>query len=68
MSRPDRARGRRCRALLLAMALGVFLPIFDPSWITLGGAVAGIAVLAFVYARECRDGDARESANDATHT
>ncbi len=67
MSRPERARGRRCRALLLAMALGVFLPVFDPSWITLGGAVGGIAVLAFVYARECRDGDARDSPHDETH-
>jgi hypothetical protein len=54
MNRGELLRRRRCRMLQLAIALGVFLPILQPSWITLGAAVAGIAVLAIVYRRECR--------------
>ncbi|MGH3006676.1 MAG: hypothetical protein ACRDOS_12435 [Gaiellaceae bacterium] len=63
MSEPELARRRRCRALQLAIALGIFLPILQPSWITLGSAVAGIAVLAFVYRRECR----HETEDDSAH-
>ncbi|MGH3032318.1 MAG: hypothetical protein ACRDNE_16450 [Gaiellaceae bacterium] len=55
MSGPELGRRRRCRALQLAIALGILLPIFQPSWITLGSAIAGVAVLAFVYRRECRN-------------
>ena len=55
MSGPEPGRRRRCRVLQLAIALGILLPIFQPSWITLGSALAGVAVLAFVYRRECRD-------------
>jgi hypothetical protein len=61
MTRGDELRRRRCRVLPLAMALGVLLPIFQPSWITFGAAVAGIAVLLFLYLRECRHEDGRES-------
>ncbi|MGH3093258.1 MAG: hypothetical protein ACRDOG_13155 [Gaiellaceae bacterium] len=55
MSGPELGRRRRCRVLQLAIAIGILLPIFQPSWITLGSALAGIAVLVFVYRRECRD-------------
>jgi hypothetical protein len=55
MSGPELGRRRRCRVLQLAIAIGILLPIFQPSWITLGSAVVGIAVLAFLYRRECRD-------------
>jgi hypothetical protein len=41
--------------LQLAIAIGILLPIFQPSWITLGSALAGIAVLVFLYRRECRN-------------
>jgi hypothetical protein len=55
----DLLRHRRCRALQLAIVLGLFLPVFQPSWITVGSAVIGIAVLALVYRRHCRrEGDA----------
>ena len=55
MSGPELGRRRRCRVLQLAIAIGILLPIFQPSWITLGSAVVGMAVLAFLYRRECRD-------------
>jgi hypothetical protein len=56
-SRAELLRRRRCRMLQLGMVLGVFLPISQPSWITLGVALAGIGVLAFFYLRECRRRD-----------
>jgi hypothetical protein len=55
MSGPELGRRRRCRVLQLAIAIGILLPIFQPSWITLGSALAGIAVLVFLYRRECRN-------------
>jgi hypothetical protein len=57
MNRGELLRRRRCRLLQFGIVLGIFLPIFQPSWITLGVALAGIAVLAFVYRRECRPTD-----------
>ncbi|MGH3094335.1 MAG: hypothetical protein ACRDOG_18655 [Gaiellaceae bacterium] len=62
MSGPELGRRRRCRVLQLAIAIGILLPIFQPSWITLGSALAGIAVLVFVYRRECRDALENDSA------
>ena len=62
MSERELARRRRCRALQLGLVLGVLLPIFQPSWITLGAAVVGISILAFVYRRECRHEEKGNSA------
>jgi hypothetical protein len=44
---------QRCRSVALAIALGILLPIFERSWITLGAALVGIAILGFLYWREC---------------
>jgi hypothetical protein len=61
-ARDELLRRRRCRLLQLGMVLGVFLPISQPSWITLGVALAGIGVLAFLYRRECRRRDGTNAA------
>jgi hypothetical protein len=53
MSGAELGRRRRCRVLQLAMAIGILLPIFQPTWITLASALVGIAVLIIVYRREC---------------
>lgn len=58
-------RRRRCRLVLLAMALGVLLPVFSWSWITFGAAVAGITILALLYRRECWHMENTESAPSA---
>ena len=50
------------------MVLGALLPVFERTWIALAIGLAGIAVLLIVYRRECRDGVARESTRDDTHT
>jgi Na+-translocating ferredoxin:NAD+ oxidoreductase RnfD subunit len=68
MNRGELLKRRRCRILLVAMALGVFLPVFQPSWITLTAAVVGIALLAVVYGRECRHEDGSDSTQRGTHT
>ena len=62
MNRGELLRRRRCRLLQLGMVLGIFLPIFQLSWITLVTAVVGITVLAVVYRRECRRGDGTNTA------
>jgi hypothetical protein len=54
MNRGELVRQRRCRLLLLAMLFGILLPIFQPSWTTLSVAVAGEALLGFVWWRSCR--------------
>jgi hypothetical protein len=50
------------------MVLGALLPVFERSWVALGVGLAGIALLLFVYRRECRDEVAGESTRDDTHT
>ena len=55
MSGAELGRRRRCRVLQLAIAIGILLPIFQPSWISVASALVGIAVLVFVYRRECRN-------------
>ena len=62
MNRGELLRRRRCRMLQFAMVLGVFLPVFQLSWITVGAAVIGVALLAVVYRRECRSEDEEDSA------
>jgi hypothetical protein len=60
--RPELLRRRRCRLLQLGMVLGIFLPISQPGWITVGVAVAGIGVLAFLYRRDCWRKDGADAA------
>jgi Na+-translocating ferredoxin:NAD+ oxidoreductase RnfD subunit len=67
MNRGDLLKRRRCRMLLAAMAIGVFLPVIQPHWITLIAAVVGITVLAVVYGRECRHGDDTDSTQRGAH-
>jgi Na+-translocating ferredoxin:NAD+ oxidoreductase RnfD subunit len=67
MSRGELLKRRRCRLLLVGMALGVFLPVFQPSWITVTAGVVGIAILALVYGRECRTEDGSDSTQSGTH-
>ncbi len=53
MNRGELVRLRRCRLLLLAMAFGLLLPVFQRSWAVLGVAVAGEAILGFTWWRSC---------------
>jgi hypothetical protein len=66
MSDGELARRRRCRALQLAIVLGLFLPVFQPSWITVASALVGIAVLTLVYRRECRHTGDDDSSQEGT--
>ena len=54
MTGRDLRRHRRCRAIPVAVMLGILLPIFQPSSVTVVVAVLGIAVLVILYWRECR--------------
>ncbi len=54
MNERETARLRRCRALQLAIALGVFFPIFTRTWPSLIAAALGVAVAGLVYWRNCR--------------
>jgi hypothetical protein len=47
-------KAQRCRVLLLAIGLGILLPTFERTWIALGAALFGLAILTFLYWRECR--------------
>jgi hypothetical protein len=67
MNRGNLLRRRRCRVLLAAMAIGVFLPVLQPSWITVTVAVVGITSLSLVYGRECRGEDGTDSSQGGTH-
>lgn len=67
MNRGELLKRRRCRVLLAAMAVGVFLPVLQPSWITVTAAVVGITVLAVVYGRDCRHIDDTDSTQRGTH-
>jgi hypothetical protein len=67
---PSRAallRRRRCRFLVVGMILGALLPVFERSWIALGVGLGGIAILAFVYLRDCRGGRRSDPAQTGTH-
>jgi hypothetical protein len=67
-SRAELMRRRRCRLLVVGMVLGVLLPVFQWSWITLAIALGGIAVLLLVYRRQCSGASAEKSTQDDTHS
>jgi hypothetical protein len=67
-SRAELMRRRRCRLLVVGMVLGALLPIFQWSWVTLGIAVGGIALLLLVYRRECASTSAQDPTQDDTHS
>ena len=56
MSQRELARLRRCRALQLAIVLGIFFPIFTRTWPSVIVAAIGIAAATVVYLRTCRKG------------
>ena len=67
---PSRAvllRRRRCRLLIVGMLLGVLLPIFQFSWITLAVGATGVVALLIVYRRECRGAFAPDPTHEDTH-
>lgn len=66
-SRADLLRRRRCRLLIFGMLLGVLLPIFQFSWITLAVGATGVVALLIVYRRECRGAFAQEREHEDTH-
>ena len=66
-SRADLLRRRRCRLLIFGMVLGVLLPLFQFSWITLTAGVIGVVALLIVYRRECRGAFAQEPTHEDTH-
>jgi hypothetical protein len=56
MSARDPAGLRRCRALLVAVALGLVLVVagvIDRGWASVGAGVVGSAVALVVYWRTC---------------
>jgi hypothetical protein len=66
-SRAELLRRRRCRMLAFGMVLGVLLPLFQFSWITLAVGVTGVVALLIVYRRECHGAFARDSTHEDTH-
>jgi hypothetical protein len=66
-SRAELLRRRRCRFLVVGMILGALLPVFERSWIALGVGLGGIAILTFVYLRDCRGGRRSDPAQTGTH-
>lgn len=66
-SRAELMRRRRCRLLVVGMVVGALLPVFQWSWITLAIGLGGIALLLFVYRRECAGGSVQDSTRNDTH-
>jgi hypothetical protein len=54
MSQRELARMRRCRALQLAIAFGILLPILTRTWPSVIVAAIGVAAAAIAYRRNCR--------------
>jgi hypothetical protein len=54
MTDPEIARRQRCRALQVAIALGIFFPIYTRTWPSLIVAVIGVGAAGVVYWRTCR--------------
>lgn len=64
MTLPEPARLRRCRALVVAIGLGVFLVavgVIDRAWVSVTVGVVGSVVALVVYWRECGDRASGES-------
>ena len=57
MNRAELARRQRCRALELAIVLGVLLAVFGRTWITVSVGLGGAAVAFATYRRNCRGAD-----------
>ncbi|HEY7561190.1 MAG TPA: hypothetical protein VH650_03365 [Gaiellaceae bacterium] len=66
-SRAELLRRRRCRFLVVGMILGALLPVFERTWIALGVGLGGIAILVFVYLRDCRGKRRSDPAQTGTH-
>jgi uncharacterized membrane protein len=66
-SRAELLRRRRCRLLIFGLVLGVLLPIFQFSWITLAVGATGVVALLIVYRRECRGAFTQDSTHGDTH-
>jgi membrane protein implicated in regulation of membrane protease activity len=53
--RSDRLHRRRCLGFRVAFFLGILLAVINrDDWALLGIALAGIAIVAIVYWRDCR--------------
>ena len=64
MNRAELVRRQRCRALLVAAALGIFLAVFSAigrDWIPAGVGLAGTAIALAVHRRRCGDVDDERS-------
>ncbi|HEX2111328.1 MAG TPA: hypothetical protein VHF67_07225 [Gaiellaceae bacterium] len=64
MTAPDAAARRRCRMLVLAVALGVVLVtvgVLDGGWASVVVGVVGSVAALVVYWRECARRPARDS-------
>jgi hypothetical protein len=64
MTLPEPAARRRCRALVVAVGLGVFLVVvgaIDRAWASVVAGVVGAAIALIVYWRECAERPSRES-------
>jgi hypothetical protein len=58
------ARQRRCRALVVAIGLGLVLVVvgaLDRGWVSVVAGVVGSAVALVLYRRECGDRPSGES-------
>jgi uncharacterized membrane protein len=66
-SRAELLRRRRCRLLIFGMVLGILLPIFQFSWVTLAIGATGVVALVIVYRRECRGVFAQDPTHEDTH-
>ncbi len=49
------------------MVLGILLPIFQFSWVTLAIGATGVVALVIVYRRECRGVFAQDPTHEDTH-
>jgi hypothetical protein len=58
MTLPEPAQRRRCRALVVAVSLGVLLIVvgaIDRGWVSILAGAVGSVVALVVYWRECAD-------------
>ena len=58
MTLSEPARQRRCRALVVAVALGVVLVVvgaYDRGWVSVGAGAIGSVIAIVIYWRDCGD-------------